>query len=208
MTPLLNVAQYARKLVLSTLVLAGFCTFGVTLAFSSSPNSETIAATATEAGQAINVTLTIDSYSTPADMQVLSAAFQEGQDQALVTALAKIKTVGHCSIRGAASYEVAFIQVTRTATGRRITFITNRPLQIGEANETSQNESYDLAIGEFELNDTDGAKSTGFLYPASKLIIDPQGEFHYDLGGKPLLLVSVLDSKQASEATAALSTEK
>jgi hypothetical protein len=151
----------------------------------------------------ISVTLTIDGYSNLADMQTLSQAFEEGQDQALVLALSKTKAVGHCSISGALSYEVAFIQMVVTPTGRQITFITNRPLQAGGASPDTPSQSFDLAVGQFNLNDTDNTKSTGFLYPASKLVIDEKGEFHYDLTGTPWSLVNILDSRAASGETLA-----
>jgi hypothetical protein len=48
------------------------------------------------------------------------------------------------------------------------------------------------------MNDTDNSKSTGFLYPASKLVIDGEGKLHYDLAGSPRPLVDVLDSKWAA----------
>ena len=80
----------------------------------------------------ISVTLTIDDYSAPSEVQSLSQAFAEGQDRALVIALSKTKAVGHCSINGALSYDIAFIQMVVTPTGRKITFITNRPPQMGE----------------------------------------------------------------------------
>jgi hypothetical protein len=53
-------------------------------------------------------------------------------------------------------------------------------------------------VGQFEINDTDNAKSTGFLYLASRLVVDEQGAFHYDLTGSPWSLVNVLDSNWAS----------
>jgi hypothetical protein len=151
----------------------------------------------------ISVTLTIDGFSNLADMQTLSQAFQEGQDQALVIALSKTKAVGRCSISGALSYEVAFIQMVLTPTGRQITFITNRPLQAGSASPDTLSQSFDLAVGQFNLNDTDNTKSTGFLYPASKLVIDEKGEFHYDLTGAPWSLVNILDFRAASGETLA-----
>jgi hypothetical protein len=52
-------------------------------------------------------------------------------------------------------------------------------------------------VGQFDINDTDNTKSTGFLYPASRLVMDEQGEFHYDLAGIPWSLVNVLDSNWA-----------
>jgi hypothetical protein len=84
-----------------------------------------------------------------------------------------------------------------TPTGRQITFIANRPLQSDEVNSNSDSQSFDLMIGQFDIDDTDNTKSTGFLYPASKLVIDEQGAFHYDLAGSPWSLVNVLDSNWA-----------
>jgi hypothetical protein len=200
---LTSVIRFARKSELPCLLLAGTFTLATTLAFSASPNPETIQATYAQNGKMISVTLTIDGYSNLADMQTLSQAFEEGQDQALVLALSKTKAVGHCSISGALSYEVAFIQMVVTPTGRQITFITNRPLQAGGASPDTPSQSFDLAVGQFNLNDTDNTKSTGFLYPASKLVIDEKGEFHYDLTGTPWSLVNILDSRAASGETLA-----
>lgn len=200
---LTSVIRFARKSELPCLLLAGTFALTTTLAFSASPNPETIQATYAQNGKMISVTLTIDGYSNLADMQTLSQAFEEGQDQALVLALSKTKAVGHCSISGALSYEVAFIQMVLTPTGRKITFITNRPLQAGGASPDTPSQSFDLAVGQFNLNDTDNTKSTGFLYPASKLVIDEKGEFHYDLTGTPWSLVNILDSRAASGETLA-----
>lgn len=204
MGPLTRAIRCARKLRFSSLLLVATFTLGTTLGFSATPNAETIQATYAQAGTVVSVTLIIDGYSTPSDMQILSQAFEEGQDRGLVTALSKTKAVGHCSIKGALSYDVAFIQMVVTPTGRRITFITNRPLQLSETNADTSSESFDLAVGQFDLNDADNTKSTGFLYPASKLVIDKQGEFHYDLAGIPWSLVNVLDSKEPPAETIAL----
>jgi uncharacterized protein involved in response to NO len=194
MGPLMSVTRCVRKLAFPCLLLAA-STLGITPAFSAGANAETIQAAYIQAGNLVSVTLVIDNYSTPSDLQILSQAFNDGHDQGLVTALSKTKAVGHCSIAGAQSYDIAFIQMVVIPIGRRITFITNRPLQFGEAKSDSPSPAYDLAVGQFDLNDTDAAKSTGFLFPASKLVIDKQGEFHYDLAGTPLPLVNVLDSK-------------
>jgi hypothetical protein len=200
---LTNVFRSTRQPGFSCLLLAGTFALATTPAFSANPNPETIQATYAQNGKMISVTLTIDGYSNQADMQALSQAFEEGQDQALVLALSKTKAAGHCSISGALSYEVAFIQVVLTPTGRRITFITNRPSQAGEASPDTPSQPFDLAVGQFNLNDTDNTKSTGFLYPASKLVINEKGEFHYDLAGTPWSLVNILDSRAASGETLA-----
>jgi hypothetical protein len=194
MRPLANVIRCARKPGFYILLLIGTFLLGTTPAFSSDQKPESIQATYSQAGSTIGVTLVIYNYSTPLDLQILSTAFQEGHDRGLATALSKTKAVGLCSITGTLSYDVAFIQMVLTPTGRSITFITSRPHPFDETDPVPASQTFDLAIGQFDLNDADPAKSTGFLYPASKLVIDQQGEFHYDLAGNPWSLVNVLDS--------------
>jgi len=170
---------------------------GTTPGFSSSPNQESIQATYTQGGNAISVTLLIYDYTTPSEMQLLSRAFEQGQDQGLVTELSKTKAAGLCSLTGNFRFDVAFIQMVATPTGRQITFIANRPLQSDERNPASESRSYDLMVGQFDMNDGDNTKSTGFLYPASKLVVDELGGLHYDLAGSPWSLVNILDSNWA-----------
>ena len=201
MGPLASVTRCVRKLRFSSLLLVATLILATTPGFAAGPVSETIQATYFRAGAIVSVTLTINDYSPPSDVQILSQAFEQGQDRALVAALSRTRAVGHCSITGAIPYDVAFIQMVVTATGRQITFITNRPLQFDEVKPDSPSQSYDLEVGQFDLNDSDNSKSTGFLYPASKLVIDKQGEFHYDLAGSPWSLVNVLDSKATPAAT-------
>jgi len=194
MGPLTSVIRCVRKPGFLSLLLAGAFTLGAAPGFASDPASETIQATYAQAGSTIGVTLVIYNYSTPSDLQILSQAFGEGMDRGLATALSKTKAVGQCSIAGALSYDVAFIQLVLTPTGRRMTFITSRPHLFDEADPPASSPPFDLAVGQFDLNDTDPTKSTGFLYPASKLVVDKQGKFHYDLAGSPWALVNVLDS--------------
>jgi hypothetical protein len=183
----------ARRSGWSILVLLGSFAMATAPAFASSTNYETIQATYVVAGNTVSVTLVVYNYSTPADLQVLSQAFQEGQDRGLAAALSRTRAVGQCSISGAVSYDVAFIQTVPTRTGRRIIFITSRPHLLDESDPPATSQTFDLAVGQFDLNDADPAKSTGFLFPASKLVIDKQGEFHYDLAGSSWALENVLD---------------
>jgi hypothetical protein len=192
-----SIIRWVRKLGPSSLLLAAMFVFGVTPGFSSSPGSEKIQATYTKDGNVVNVTLIVFNYTTSADLQVLSLAFQRGHDRELAAVLSKTKAAGHCSITGDLSFDVAFIQMSVTPTGRQITFIANRPLQPDEVNPSSDSQSFDLLVGQFDMNDTDNTKSTGFLYRASRLVIDEQGEFHYDLAGNPWSMVNVLDSNWA-----------
>jgi hypothetical protein len=180
----------------------GAFTLAATRGFAASPGFEKIRATYAQAGNTIGVTLIVYNYTTSADLELLSLAFQQGQDRQLAAALSKTKAAGHCSIAGDPIFDVAFIQMVVTPTGREITFIANRPLQSDEVSSDPDSQSFDLMVGQFEINDTDNTKSTGFLYLASRLVVDEQGAFHYDLAGNPWSLVNVLDSNWAPALTA------
>ena len=197
MRRLTRLSRYGRMLGLPILLLAGLFALGTIRAFSGSPASEKIQATFAKDGNAVSITLTVYNYTTSAALQVLSLAFQEGRDRELAAVLAKTKAAGHCSITGDLGFDVAFIQTVVTPTGREITFIANRPLQSDEVNPNPDAQSFDLMVGQFDINDTDNTKSTGFIYPASRLVMDEQGDFHYDLAGSAWSLVNVVDSNGA-----------
>ena len=189
----------ALKLAIGGLVMAGLLLLGTTLAFSRGAKPETVEATAmgtgTQMGQVIGVTLDIYEYSTPEDRQVLMDSYTKGQNQGLVNALSKMKAVGHCAITGTLGYDVSYIRMTPTPGGRKIVFVTNRPIRFGEAFFDSQSQAFNLTAGEFNLNDTDKDKSTGFVYPAAQLVIDKEGKLQVDLTQNPWKLVDVLDWK-------------
>ena len=179
--------------------VAGLLIAASTLAFSRGPKPETIEASAmgtgTQMGQSIGVTLDIYDFSTPEDRQILLDAFAKGQNQGLVNALSKMKAVGHCSITGTLGYDVSYIRMTNTPTGRKIVFVTNRQIKFGEAFFDTQSQSFNLTAGEFDLDDSDKNKSTGVIYPAAQLTVDQQGQLHFDLTQNPWRLVDVLDWK-------------
>ena len=182
---------------ISTVVLA-FMLVGTRPAFSRD-KYETIDATAfgtgTQLGQNIGVTLNIYEFSTPADRTNLVQAFEKGQNQGLVTALQKMRAVGHIEITGTLGFDCAYIMMTPTPTGRKIVFATNRQIRFGEAWTDSQTMSYDLTAGVLELNDQDKSKSTGMLYPLAQLILDKEGKLQLDLNQNPWKLVDIIDWK-------------
>ncbi len=186
-----------HKTAISATLLIGLLLFASTFALSRGPKSETIEASAmgtgTQMGAVIGVTLEIYDWSTPEDRQILIQAFSKGQNQGLVNALTKMKAVGHCSITGTIGYDVSYIRMVPTPTGRKIVFVTNRQIRFGEAYFDTQSQSFNLTAGEFELNSTDKSKSTGMVYPATQLVIDQQGQLQYDLRENPWKLVDVLD---------------
>jgi hypothetical protein len=186
------------KLVIGGLMLVALLTLG-SLPFFSREKNETIEAsamgTSTQLGQVVGVSLEIYEFSTPQDRQVLVEAFEKGQNNGLVTALSKMKAVGHCSITGTLGYDVSFIRMIPTPTGRNIRFITNRLLRFGEVYAYTQSQSFNLTAGEFDLNDTDKHKSTGVLYPACQLAMDKEGKIQFQLNQNPWKLVDIIDWK-------------
>ncbi len=164
---------------------------------------ETIDATAwgtsTQLGQNIGITLTIYEYSTPADKQILVDAFKGGQNQGLVNALEKMKAVGRIQITGTLGYDVSFIRMVPTPTGRKIRFITNRQIRFGEAYTDSQTQSFNLTAGEINLNDQDKSKSDGTLLPATQLAIDSKGELQWELNQNAWRLGDILDWKGSAD---------
>ena len=151
--------------------------------------------TGTQMGANIGVTLNIYEFSTPADRTLLVQAFEKGQNQGLVTALQKMKAVGHIEITGTLGNDCSYIMMTPTPTGRKIVFATNRQIRFGEAWTDSQTQSFNLTAGELDLNDQDKSKSTGQLFPAAQLIIDKEGKLQLDLNQNPWRLSDIIDWK-------------
>jgi hypothetical protein len=170
--------------------------------------TETIDATAmgtsTQMGRSVGIKLTINRYSTPQDRQVLVDAFKSGQSVGLAKALEKMDPVGRIAITGTLGYDVAFIRVIPTPTGRKIRFATNRLIRFAEAYYNSQSKDFDLTFGEVNIDDKDKKKSGGVLYPASQLIINKQGELQIELRQNPWNLVNIIDWNGAGKEKPAL----
>jgi hypothetical protein len=202
MWQIMNAAPRMYKRTLGNLLLASLLIVGSTPGFSRDKN-ETIQATAmgtsTQLGQVVGITVVIYEYSTMEDRQSLIEAFTKGQNQGLVNALTKMKAVGHISITGTLGYDLSYIRMIPTPTGRKIRFATNRVLRFGEVYYDTQSTAFNLTAGEFDLNDTDKSKSTGVLFPAAQLIINKEGELQIELRQNPWNLVEIIDWSERPE---------
>ncbi len=188
----------ARKFGYGGLLVAVFVLAAVTLALSAeSRKTATIDATAmgtsTQLGKDVNIKVNIYEFSTDEDRQILIDAFKKGQNQGLVNALTKMKAVGHIAITGTIGYDLSFIRLIPTPTGRKIRFVTNRLLRFGEAYYNTQTTAYNLTAGEIEINDADKNKSGGVLYPAAQLVINKDGQLEFQLNKNPWKLVNIID---------------
>ena len=194
----MNIASKALKIVVACLVVMAMTVPGF-----ARDKYETIDATAygtsTQLGRNVGVTIIIYEFSTPENRQALVEAFQKGQNQGLVNALSKMPAVGRIQIPGTLGYDLSFIRMIPSPTGRTIRFVTNRKIAFGEAYADSQSQSFDLTAGELQLNDQDKSKSAGVLYPACQFTINKDGELQIELNQNAWRLANIIDWKGTSE---------
>jgi hypothetical protein len=191
-----------RKFSYGGLLLVTLVLTAVTVALSSDERGvETIDAqamgTSTQLGKMVSIKVIIYDYSTDDDRQILVEAFTKGQNQGLVNALTKMKSVGRIAITGTVGYDLSYIRLIPTPTGRKIRFVTNRLVRFGEAYYSTQSKEYNLTAGELEINDSDKNKSAGVLFPAAQLVINKEGQLEYQLRQNPWKLVNIIDWNKA-----------
>ncbi len=166
-------------------------------AFGQRKSSETIDATAfgssTQLGRNFGVKIIIYEFSSPEDRDVLVQAFQKGQNDGMVNALEKMKSVGRITIPGTLGFDLSFIREIITPTGRTIRFVTNRKIAFGESYWDSQTKSFNLTAGEININDKEKDKSGGVLFPAAQLIINKDGELQWELNQNEWKLVNIIE---------------
>jgi hypothetical protein len=187
----------ARKFGYSGLLPALFLAAAMPAISADNGKTETIDAhamgTSTQMGQTVSVKVIINQFSTQEDRQILVDAFKNGQSQGLVKALTNMKAVGRIAITGTVGYDLSYIAMIPSPTGRKIRFATNRPIRFGEAYNGGPSTAYNLTAGEIDLNDSDKSKSAGVLYPAAQLIINKQGQLQFELRRNPWKLVNIID---------------
>jgi hypothetical protein len=193
-----------QKIGYGSLLIAVLLLAAVTLALSADDAKmkvgtidATAMGTSTQLGQTVNVKVNIYQFSTDEDRAILVEAYKKGQNQGLVNALTKMKADGHIAITGTIGYDLSFIRLIPTPTGRKIRFVTNRLLRFGEAYYSTQSKEYNLTAGEIEINDSDKNKSSGVLYPAAQLVINKEGQLEIQLRKNPWKLVNIIDWNKA-----------
>jgi len=188
-----RIMHFATEITL----LIGLLAIGSVPSFGQRKNSETIDATAfgtsTQLGRTFGVKLIIYEFSGPEDRDILVQAFQKGQNDGLVNALEKMKSVGRIQIPGTLGYDVTYIREILTPTGRSIRFVTNRKIAFGEAYADTLTKSFNLTAGEFKINDKDRDKSDGVLFPAAQLIVNKEGELQWELNQNSWRLTNILE---------------
>ena len=147
-------------------------------------------------GRFISVRIMIEEYSTEEDRQVLLDAFEKAGNEGLINALSKMKAKGRISIPGTLGFDLNFIrQIPTTDGGRRIRFVTDRPVTFGEAWTSSRSMEYNPSAGEINLSKVKD-KSTGTLAPRCQFTVDKKTkELTLELYQNPWELVNIRVSK-------------
>src|SRR5271154_3600522 len=183
----------AISILLGLFMIAGVHGFGQRGSY------ETIDATAfgtsTQLGRNFGIKIIIYEFSSPEDRDILVQSFQKGQNDGLMNALEKMKSVGRITIPGTVGYDLSFIREIITPTGRTIRFVTNRKNAFGEAYWNTQTKSFNLTAGEINLDDNDKSKSGGTLFPAAQLIVNKEGELQFELNQNAWRLTNIIEWK-------------
>jgi hypothetical protein len=144
-------------------------------------------------GKTFNVTILIESYSTPEDQKTLIDAFQRGGHDELVKTIAKMKGRGRVSITGTLGYQIAYVRSIPGPNGRTIRLITDRPIQFREARNAGRSMDYDLSAIEMRI-DEDPKKSEGQLIVAGKFKVDKDGQVTFEsYGSGPWKLTNIME---------------
>lgn len=185
--------------VVFTFLWSAIVTVGLVFPVLAASQVERIDATArgtsTQMGRIIGIKIIISKFSTPEDRQVLVDAFKKGQSQGLSDALSKMKSSGRIQIPGTVGYDLAYVTMTPTDTGRRIRFVTNRKIAFGEVARNTRSKAFDLTAGEVNINDQDKEKSGGSLFPATQLTVSSEGTLQWELNQNPWQLTNIIDWK-------------
>jgi len=155
--------------------------------------------TSTQMGRDFDIKVSIDKFSTPQDRAALVAAFQKGGNDEMVKVLSKMKSVGRIRIPARTGYPIAYSRSIPTPTGRKIRFVTDRPIAFAESRNMTRTQQYSLTCGEIDINDQNKDKSTGVLYPAAKLRVNKDGELEFELYQNPWQLVNIIDWTRSKE---------
>jgi len=185
------------KFANGSLFLTGLLMIASVHALGQRGTNETIDATAfctsTQMGRNFGVKIIIYEFSSPEDRDILIQAFQKGQNDGLVNALEKMKSVGRIQIPGTLGYDLTFIREILTPTGRKIRFVTSRKIAFGESYWDTQTKSFNLTAGEININDKDKDKSDGVLFPAAQLIVNKEGELQWELNQNSWKLTNIIE---------------
>jgi hypothetical protein len=137
----------------------------------------------------------ITRYSSDATTKRLASLLVEGGQDALVTALEKLKPIGRASLNQRVGFfDLKLVRSRKTPTGRRVIAVSDRPINFLEAYVSGRSVDYQLGIIVMDLKINKEGKEVGqgqAIY-AAKVKINKKGRLDIEyLGIDPMTLRSV-----------------
>ncbi|HRI03188.1 MAG TPA: hypothetical protein PLL77_05560 [Pyrinomonadaceae bacterium] len=153
--------------------------------------SATAMGTMTQMGRVISIDIRISGYSTADDQQVLLQVFAEKGSEGVANALHKMPSKGRIAITGTLGFDLNYVRsFPMPDGGRRIRFVTDRPITFGELWSASRSMDYSLSMGEIIISKKKG-ENKGTLYPAAKFNIDKDGILELETMQNPWNLMNI-----------------
>jgi hypothetical protein len=152
--------------------------------------SATAQGTSTQLGRMMQIDVRITEYSTPDDQKALLEAFAENGSEGLTNAVEKMGSKGRISITGTIGYDLNYIREFKLPDGgRKIRFITDRPITFGEHWGGTRSMDYTLSMGEIII--PKGGKAKGTLMPASRFRLNKEKEIEIETFQNPWTLMNI-----------------
>jgi hypothetical protein len=143
----------------------------------------------------VAVEVTIDSYSSPEDQQILMDTFLKDGNRGMVDALKKMPVHGKLWFSGQAPYDVTYIRELPTPAGRKIRLVTNRFVTLADISGNAQQaQDYNLSALELDLS-TEKGKSTGVFFPACEFSMEKEKGIKIEAYRNPWRLDEITEKK-------------
>ncbi len=147
--------------------------------------------TSQQLGKIVSVNLIINELSTADDQKVLIDAFKEKGSEGVANALGKMHSKGRIAITGTLGFDVNYIrEFSMPDGGKKIRFVTDRPITFGEMWHGSRSQDYALSLGEIIISPKKDGNS-GMIVPAAQFQMDKENELSIEAFRNPWKLVSI-----------------
>src|SRR5215510_2834901 len=147
------------------------------------------------AGARVNVDLHVNGYTSDADAKRMAAALVEAGPNALLKMLEKADSLGKITLTGRVGfYDLKLIRSHRTANGRRIYAIGDRPVGFLEAYVSNRSMDYPFGILQIDLKTKDDGDEEGegaLIYSAKIKVLDGNSIDVESYGIAPIRLMAV-----------------
>jgi hypothetical protein len=147
------------------------------------------------AGARATVDLYVNSYTSDAEAKIMAGALVDGGPDALLKALENAKSIGKITLTGRVGfYDLKLIRSHKTASGRRIYAVGDRPVGFLEAYVNNRSRDYPFGILQLDLKTNSKGKEEGtgaLIYAAKIKLLDGNSIDIETYGIDPIRLMGV-----------------